>query len=237
VKRAALIIVNPGDEDDEEYCEGVYQDAEAFDSFLRSPIGGTWANIEILEKPRKAAVLSAVRALTTLDYSLVVFSGHGGQISDSTHLALGEALISSSDLLTGKKQTLILDCCRKPIPILLLEDLAKSIAKGGTGKDADRCRYYYDQRIEACGKDLVKLFACREGEEAADTSGGGLYSRYLIGAASDWAKNKDPNSPEYISVVTAHNAAAERVRRERPVQNPDIEKGRSAPYFPFCIVA
>jgi hypothetical protein len=89
--------------------------------------------------------------------------------------------------------------------------------------------------------ELVVMCACCAGEFAGDDDQrGGIYSRSLLDASKDWANSSTVDtSSNYavFSVARAHAAAEPRVRRLRPNQTPHIEKARTAPYHPFCVVA
>ena len=74
-----------------------------------------------------------------------------------------------------------------------------------------------------------------------DSERGGVYSYNLIGCAEKWAENNETNTNfnfDIMSVLAAHDNAKRAVERiEGDDQTPQIEKPRSMPYFPFCIVA
>jgi hypothetical protein len=88
----------------------------------------------------------------------------------------------------------------------------------------------------------VVLYSCASGQLSEDDSQrGGVYSYNLIDCAEKWANNNETNTNfnfDIMSVVAAHNIAKSSVERiEGDNQTPQIEKPRSTPYFPFCIVA
>lgn len=247
--RRALIVFNPGEEGEENYCTGVTRDVASYRSFLLSPTGGLWRESEIrgMNRPSCSELRTRVEALSNYDYALVIFSGHGwhSEDSDSTILCLrrGQEIDSTELRIFGTRQTLILDCCRVP-ERGLREDrvLLDMLAKAAPTLHPEDCRRYYDRELEKCADELIILYACGIGQTAADDAQmGGLYSHNLLRASSAWARSVDiDTSHEYItlSVVSAHEQAARAVERLRAGrQNPQIEKPRSSPYFPFCIVA
>lgn len=248
MNRKALIISNPGESGAENYCAGVLKDVVNYQSFLTSPIGGLWFGSEIsaMNRPSAADVRSKMKELSNSDYALVMFCGHGWHSTavGSTCIVLREGQeIDSAELrLTNTSQTLVLDCCRKkgpwtPTARVLDERLAKAMPR----INPDDCRKYYDKRIEECDGGLVVMYACSIGEFANDDSEkGGLYSFNLLNGSKGWARSStvDTSSKaDILSVVGAHDQAATLIRESGGRQTPHIEKPRTSPYFPFCIVA
>ncbi len=249
--RHALIIANPGEKGDEHYCEGVNIDCSEYKSFLFSPLGGNWYEdeIETFYKPKKFYVKLAIEELMKYDYSMVIYSGHGyySAPDDSTIIELNksETLNSEAFISVTKKQTVILDCCRKVERIPVFES-AEIIRKAvGIELDPSECRKYYDKVIDNCDEDTIILNACGINEKAMDDSErGGLYSYNLINTARAWFQSKSKagidttNNFSILTAVEAHDKAAIRVReRSRSRQNPQVMKPRSGPYFPFAVIA
>jgi hypothetical protein len=249
MKRRAVMVANPGEQGTKSYLGGVLKDVENYRQFLLSAIGGLWYNAEIVEMmlPSAPEVSQVIRQLSSCDYSLVIFSGHGYYStrlnSTVVELRSGEQ-IDSAELRAGAaKHTLILDCCRKsdaPIPLLITD--AMKVAKAKPQINRDNCRKYYDEAIEKCGRGLVVMHACSIDEEAGDDAQkGGYYSYNLLGTSITWADSLAADTSvvaRWATVVAAHDAAAPHVKRiSGNRQNPVIEKPRSSPYYPFCIVA
>ncbi len=248
MKRQALLIANPGEIGAPNYCEGVNRDCESYPPFLKAPFGGSWyeSEIEILRKPSTSQVRLALSKVKTADYGLVIFTGHAYymQSKKTTMLELrrGEE-IDSMELRTGaQKQSVILDCCR----VIAVERVRKAIFAEAMQKRADmslnECRKYYDKRIADCPSGLTVLWACAIGETAGDDkANGGYYSDSLLDAAETWAMSSTIDTSrnvDILDVVVAHGKASSLVYRlSGGRQNPNIEKPRSNPYFPFAIVA
>jgi hypothetical protein len=246
--RKALIIGYPGEKGANNYCEGVNLDIKNYKSFLTSPLGGFWYEdeVEILYIPSKKAVSDAVQNLKYVDYSKIIFSGHGAYspIYDSTFLELNNNEAIDSAELRGacRKQTIILDCCRKVERVIIEERVMLKAAKVATALNPQKCRRYYGQRIEECDTGLIVMYACSINERAGDDSSkGGYYSYNLIRSATTWADSNTGNlsiSAYFFSVVSAHDTASTRVKNlSGDRQNPQIEKPRSGLYFPFAILA
>lgn len=60
--RKMLIIANPGEAGDENYCEGVNQDVKQYKKFFTSNSGGAWEpeEIELLVRPYSFQVDTAL---------------------------------------------------------------------------------------------------------------------------------------------------------------------------------
>ena len=242
MKRKALIIGNAGY--GENFLQGVAKDLENYKSFLKSPFGGAWREDEIvtLNDHGLVEVNRKLSDLKKADYSLAIFSGHGyvDRETKSTIVELKNGVLNSNKLRFGApKHVLILDTCREivrekrlTLDEAMMEGMAPSL-------DLQKCRYYYDKRIEECTSALVVLFACSEGETAMDTPRGGRYSYTLISAARDWLKSR-PTDTKYVilSVVSAHNKVCKSVQQlTGHRQTPEIEKPRCEKYFPFAVIA
>jgi hypothetical protein len=79
MERKALIIAGvwQGCGDDE--LPGVVEDAKNYRSFLTSSLGGGWYSEEVttLTDPSKSQIASCIKAMSSCDYSMVIFAGHG----------------------------------------------------------------------------------------------------------------------------------------------------------------
>lgn len=249
MNRRALIISNPGEVGAENYCAGVNKDVESYTRFFRAPIGGLWGTTEVIHhgRPSAADVRRAIADLSRVEYSVVVFSGHGyySTTSRSTVLELrtGQEIDANELRVRSGRQSLIIDCCREKHPELPREiQFGMRVLKAAAQINPEECRRYYDKRIMECPTELVVLYACGIGQKASDMSEtGGIYSHSLLTEASEWAERLEiDTSRNYniLSIATAHERAAARVQRTRgDRQTPAIEKPRSEPYYPFCVVA
>ena len=250
--RKALLIINPGELGDEEYCPGVLKDADRYHNFMMSPVGGVWDGIEIRRLPRPSIreVRSAISECSLADYCLVMFSGHAAYSTIDRQLVLdlgGGQRIASTELQTGgAKQTIILDCCRVVYDVPLLEKksaIASFSAQTLRETDPRKCRELFSKTVEQAPSSLVTLYSCTPGEYSIDLGGvGGLYNTSLLNAAVSWAADearKAASTPQAaLSVALAHNYAEQQTReKSKGVQNPTIDKPRSGPYFPIAVFA
>jgi hypothetical protein len=247
--RRALIIANPGVRGKESYCHGVNRDVENYTAFLKSPVGGLWREDEIVvrQQPSRAMTMIDIGQQRRVDYSMTVFCGHGYHAghSNSTMVELAPGVdIDSSELRLGaSKHTLILDCCRMIHRGMIAEDSAERLQKAVASQiDREQCRKYYERRIDECPTGIVVLFGCSIDETAGDSdSQGGFFSHSLISAAQEWSRKtvvETSKDYEWLTVVKAHEYAVQGVAKmSGGRQTPTIDKPRSAPYFPFCIIA
>ena len=249
VNRKALIIGSPGVYGSESYLKGVAVDLKNYTDFFRSPLGGSWRQNEItvLQSPSKDSVINEIRALKSAEYSIVIFSGHGYHdgASNSTIVELSSSVsLDSKELKIGApKHTLILDCCRQVYtPKLMFEDLAKAMDKRAVQLSSDECRRYYDKHIADCANGIVTLYSCSVGESALDdASRGGVYLSSLLKVATQWLDQSSVDTSKNwnkLTVVGAHDRAELLVKQESGNrQNPNIQKPREEPYFPFAVIA
>jgi len=248
MKRYALVIANPGELGAENYCEGVNKDAQNYGRLLKSPVGGAWldSEIRVLNKPSISEVRLQMAEARKADYAFIVFAGHGyySATKRSTILELrrGDEIDSVELRVGAKKQSLILDCCRKIERVSIVEKRAMlAFADSASRINAANCRRCFDKEIEGCPEALVVIHSCAIGQTAGDDSEkGGYYSYNLMDAVNDWESNLrvDPQYYYAMNISRAHDEGASRVVRiSGGRQTPQIEKPRSEPYFPLGIVS
>ena len=249
MNKKVLIVLNPGEEGAENYCRGVFADGTNFVDYLTSPLGGYWESCEItkLIRPDIDVINYELSLLNKYEYSIVIFSGHGeyDKASQSTMCELkAKNKISSKKFENSiNKRLIILDCCRVPSidkRPMINDSLIKSAASL-TKLNPTKCRKYYDKGIDECIARNIITYSCAIGETSQDDSFfGGYYAHALINSANDW-RNTVSIEPGYYytySVAKAHESAYNRVKiRTNNLQNPQIEKSKTGPYFPFAIVA
>jgi hypothetical protein len=249
MRRRAVIVFNPGEDGAENYCKGVLRDVANYRSFLMGPTGGLWQGSEVVDmgRPSVADLRSAIAGWTAFDYVFVLFTGHGWYSTsiNSTVLELrkGQEIDSTELRLASGKQTIVLDCCReKHAGLPTIVALSEKLARAAPTINPNDCRRLYEQRIQECASELVVMYASSIGQKAGDDAQrGGVYAHNLIDASLAWVENSTVDTSrkyDIFSVVQAHEAAIPRVARERGTrQTPTIEKPKSGPYYPFCIVA
>lgn len=242
MRRGVLLIGNPGDRNNpDEYCKGVFSDLKRYKEFFLSIQGGAWDEDEICSLPiytSSDAVRRALRWLDSMDYSIVVFSGHGGSQERQTILALSEDcedVIGESELIKVGR-TVILDCCRAPIEEDergLEKTASRPVMDSWHGITRELARRIYDEGIEKCGSQAVVLYSCSHGECSEDISGvGGAYSTELLDIAENW------HGGNILTVGAAHELVVKNFGARRDIfQTPQIRKSRriGARTYPFAL--
>jgi len=199
--------------------QGVKVDIENYKGFFKSHIGGEWYDSEIITKlnPSRTEIVDEITRMKSLslDYSIIIFSGHGGQKRETILElnSIGEKLYESELKDISKRQLTIFDCCRcYPEPLVesargVTALLNKAFTDVGT-------RLRYETRIMQAIPQQANLYACSIGEEAKDSSAGGIYSKHLIQSAKRLQST-------FKLVGTTHIEAAELTTIENPKQHPD----------------
>lgn len=90
MRKKILIISNPGAKEEGNYCAGVHKDVENYKKFFMSPDGGNWYpnEIECMEQPFKPMVKMKLREMENLDFSIIIFTGHGYSEGEDTYIEL-----------------------------------------------------------------------------------------------------------------------------------------------------
>lgn len=233
MKRKILFIGNTGSKiktlTSEPWLPGVKPDFDNYHRFFTGLYGGCWLEREIIPlfNPKKDVLLKIFDCLEkcSLDYLVVVFSGHGGSIRDKTLLRineLNETIPESRLNRICKKQLQIFDCCRGSLLPTLTNEAKRSMAF--STKTASRrtlgiraiIRQEYNLRIFQAKNQICKLYACSIDESAHDSSAGGLYSSELLYAANSLVKRM-PGHAITANIAHLHAYLYGKVRqRQRP---------------------
>lgn len=193
--------------------EGVKKDLDRFQSFLESDIGGAWERDDEIYRQCDLDYDEVMRIIDIIrnrcyDYVVVYFSGHGG-MKRATELCLN----ASGDLLNEEeisgladKQLSIYDCCR------VFPRIVKNAMNFVFDESVESClsrRKLYRERFEAlitnASEQEVRLYACKPGRFANDTSNGGVYTQHLLDVAEEQSLIGD------VFVKKAHTLATNAV--------------------------
>jgi hypothetical protein len=256
ITRRALLIANPGEVGDEDYCKGVYVDIKNYQQHLISSEGGAWdgGEIQYLNRPSAADVRMWIAEFSRYDYLLVMFTGHCAYSNaDRDHvleLRRGERITYAQLIQGAKRRTVILDCCQQVHEESLMEKYARSImilnaSNASRGRTANReaCKKLYLEALERCPISIIKMLSCSVGELSTDSDTlGGRYNSSLFDCTSNWIEGElaKPyySPPAMLSVVGAHECASvATTKKSAGQQNPTIDKPRTGPYFPFAVFA
>lgn len=250
MKKHILLISNPGEKGADNYCNGVNVDIENYYNYFTSPLGGAWYPSEIthLDRTTVSGLKSTLSKMKDNDYLKVIFCGHGyysgGRTSTILELKTKEEIDSIELRGIVPKQTIILDCCRKIYPDIILEARMAKLAKSFSFSDLNSqdCRRYYEETIRNCSPGVIVTYGCNINEVAGDSSSqGGYFSSCLLKACKKIHENSnvDIKTNYYAyNIVKVFNEAVPLVQKlSGNTQNPQIEKPRSDPYYPFAIIA
>lgn len=215
-KRVLLIGNNDG-------LPGVQKDFVNYESFFMEEVGGNWYANEIISKmnPKKSDLINDLQNLknSSLDFLIVIYSGHGGQKRE-TVLEINDKgeQISESELKgIAVRQITIYDCCRV-YPLLEFSERYDRVLKKSASITSN-IRDLYEKRIMQAIPQQLSLYACSIGETASDTTEGGVYSKNLLKAARSI-------QTDYMTVGKAHEIATNLTKQERKEQNPDSKLTR-----------
>jgi len=248
MKKHAFIISYPGEKGADNYCAGVLVDSINIKNFLMSPIGGAWQENEIspIENTTSSWLKLTLSLYKSYDYIMVFFSGHGYHNGLETILELSKGnTISESDLIGyTMKQLIILDCCRKVYPEVLLDHKILQLSKtaGADSLNPADCRKYYEKTIMDCGNTLTQCYSCQINEVSRDSSSeGGYYLSSLLKSAQKKLDSIDLDlSKDYrkYSINAIHQEATQIVKlKTSGKQNPSIDREKLETDFPFAILA
>ncbi len=225
---------------------GVSKDVQLYSNFLRSDHGGAWLTDEIviLREPSSRELsqhLAAARV--SADYTLTIFSGHGGHVDRCSRIYINpqESIRSIEDFRTGAaKELTICDTCRT---IEGLQKLAEDTVGLARVPDPYRqsCRSAFDQAVIQAPSFREIMWACSVGETASDTDEGGLFSKSLVGCALQWARatrRAQQITRQVLNVPNAFAYAKTEVQRHNlpgHTQTPEHVTQRGLHYLPFAV--
>lgn len=184
VKRKLLLIGNPGIQG-VNYTPSVNNVLKRYKEFFKSEVGGYWTdgeNGEIIEEPAGLDRNSEVTWLALqlkefnkdIDYSVIVFVGHGGAYlgKDQVQLSSGEilplsCLMAPQEMEGIIKRTIIVDACRSLIGAAPQQLILEEKTFSGEGQlMGDFCRDYYNTVIKNCDPHVELLQSTKYGEVA-----------------------------------------------------------------------
>ncbi|AXR66609.1 caspase family protein [Leptospira mayottensis] len=243
MKRICLLIGAPGSDTKGNYLNGVSVDMERMRQYLYSNVGGAWYpnEIEQVVNPSKHKLLSLLNKIKYSDYSLILFSGHGGTSikNGKTYIEINsdgddfeaEGLINYTD-----REVVIIDSCRSyftPPTSLQGDTYYKSLINEQTNL-ALKHRRFYDEQVLAADPGSLILYACSIGETANDTNEGGIFTQNLISTGNNINNYKDRNIFQELNYTfnTAKNLVSQRFRTQHPTMEGSIKRNT---WFPFAV--
>lgn len=207
--RRLLLLNNPGIPGTSNYAPSVCDATERYRSFFKSPLGGFWDDDEIMEMPpnldkdcQSVWISAAIDTLNTLtDYSIIVFTGHGGAVVQGCGtvecIQLSGGNLYPIDSLLGTqslvKRTVIIDACRCFTWLNESEQLDKdniSIRELTKGLNNLDCRDFYNSLIENSPIHVELIQSTQYGQVARASQTGSIFCdslfKIIYDNASTW---------------------------------------------------
>lgn len=245
MRKHILIIGNPGEKESDSYCHGVLKDMQNYKDYFMSNAGGQWYESEIttMIQPDPDKVAEFLREMDGMEYSIVVFSGHGYSKDGQTYVELKSSAgyeydLPESKFLNNGRRLIILDCCRKSLYSYNTDEMINEEVRNSFSSD-NQSRRIYENTVLASLPVNVTLYSCGLDEYSNDDSRtGGTYSYSLLSLARRHYQNME--SRTYITAPIAHSHTAEYVsnvsnRQQNPaISKPRVSKGN---FMPFIIKA
>lgn len=241
MNRSCILIGAPGSEAKQNYLNGVSLDMYNMRNYLRSNTGGAWKDYEIMDivNPTSLQLLIALNNAKKSDFSLILFSGHGGTSikNGKTYLEInnqGEDFPAEGLINHTSKELVIIDTCRSYfVPQTIRQDsITKAINEEISMSTKHRA--LYDTQITEADIGSLILYACSIGETANDTDEGGIFTQSLIKTGITLSKERD--SYLYQPVNSTFNQAKIIVSSRYKTQHPVMEGSiRRRTWFPFAV--
>ena len=240
--RKAIIIGSPGSKESYNYLKGVDADLNHLASFLKSPIGGSWDDKEIvvLNKCTTEKLIGIFQNIKC-DYILVYFSGHGHHGLHETMIAINDKeTISVSKLISliqASKGLIIIDACRNKMDEAYSNFSGQEFLSFNSTCNQPDSSDRFKKIISDCDEGISIVYSCSVGEISNETELGGIYTYSLLKTTLDWYHNQENEST--LEINRANNLSYQFIKKHSEFeQTPQIlNKGNSNQNlnFPFAI--
>lgn len=200
MKRKALLIMNPGVQN-QNFAPTVCNACLRYKNYLQSPVGGYWQNDEILELERlddglnlKSNLESKLKELNSpdIEYSLIIFVGHGGaangldsiQLEDGTIISI-ENLKNASGNPNPIKRTVVVDACRCYAAVTPQQLILEQREFSGSSIDGLACREFYNRLITESDSHIELIQSTQYGQFAHASQSGTAFIDALFDVIGD----------------------------------------------------
>ena len=206
MKRQAILIEAPGQENTQKYLHGVEYDIKNYIKFLKSPTGGAWDKTEILaiKNPEKKELLNAINKVDA-DYLLIIFSGHGAySLQGQTILAINRTeYLTLNNLIAKKvpKQILIVDACRSFVDSGISGFIGEELCSFPSRLLKTKARRLFDGYINKCENGIIVCYSCCIGETSFDNNHEGYFTTSLLNTTKEWVEK-----PSSFNILPIHHA-------------------------------
>jgi hypothetical protein len=238
LKKKALLIRSA--EEVSPIVPGVQRDVDNWKMYLSNNYSGVWSiengEIEILTSPTLAKINSVVLSMKNLDYSLIIFIGHGFVRQDSLGINETFLVLNNNEDISERKLNpgnckclMIFDCCRTTLNEY--DSLDESVLKPHFASFYKEKNYSdaFDKELLKCENGCVKLYAASFKQSANDAAS---FSQVLLRVT---AELYDSNSPGITNIKDIFTKTTEYFKKNFPQQTPCYEGGRRLFHFPFLI--
>lgn len=240
--RKAILIGSPGQNNTENYLKGVEIDLLNLTHFLKSSIGGSWTDDEmvvLINEPSKKLIEFFQN--TQEDFLLVYFSGHGNQNLHETQLAFNETeaikISQILSLITSPKSLFIIDTCRKTLDEHFKNMTGPEYTLFENSLHQPNTRELYIQKIAKCSDGIAIDYSCSVGETSYEAECGGLFTYSLLKTSLNWYESK--NNTGVLEIGTATHVAQRLVKRnsynEQTPQLIAVRNKQQSLNFPFAL--
>lgn len=238
MNRKALIIYCTNTESGK--LIGTDKDNDNIQEFLKSDVGGQWKNDEVipLRNPTAHEIEQCLaEEFENVDYSFIVFSGHGGidEVSSQDYLEVKDCDIPISKLFSSApKQTLIIDACRG-----YYSRVADSLQKCFSNLNEEssiypKTRFIFDEVVNQAEEGLTILYSASENQSSMATNIGSAYIYSLLSICKEWERNCTNNN--VLDLKDAHELACKYLKENfLTIQNPIMNTEKRKNYFPIAV--
>ena len=241
MNRKALIIYCT--ETDSGPLIGPQMDNKNIRAYLKSDVGGQWYDDEIisLENPTYSKVKGCIaNEFDDVDYSFVVFTGHGGidETDGQDYLEVADGDIPLSTLIShAPRQTLIIDACRGYYN-RVSDSLQKSFSNiNEYFSGHPNTRIIFDRAVCQAEEGLSVLYSASANQTSLDTNKGGAYLYSLLSICKEW-EEVTKGKEGYMDLKNAHEIACEYLRDNFvTIQKPAMNMEKRKFYFPIAVSA
>lgn len=237
MKKRALLFGYNGSHENGNFLPGVRNDINRSKAFLLSDLGGQWSNREIFDKvnPSRSEIDNWIDESENCDYSLIIYSGHGGKDENGRlHIDLNDKeSMRLFELPRHNKQLMIVDACRSNMD----ED---EIAVGNVLLESDlrrpaTSRMIYEKAIAVAESGRVIIYATQDDQPAEDS----VFLNILFDRCEEW---EDSQSGLILNASKAYSLCHEFMEElnrlgecsQMPQIAGSIKRNR---HFPFAINA
>lgn len=244
MKRKALLIGMPGEKKPGSIYNAVNNDLKDFKEYLMSNAGGEWEDgdeimIDLIN-PGSFGVLGNVTSINA-DYSLIYFSGHGGEYrSRKQIIELSDGEFEIVNLKTKcPKQLIIIDSCRS-----ILDEETKGFIKKAMKEEheenftfVENSKFIFNKHLENCENGIILLNAASFESPAGCNQTESFYTSSLIMAGYEWHNNLGGEEQDQILDVFDAVDKAQSIMMDNFPTNQVAEciGGKRKRFFPFSV--